>query len=140
LLLGAGPAAAGGARRADTSVKELAGEVGKRVAEQSADLEALYKYLHTNPELSLHEVRTAARMAKELRQLGFNVTEKVGGHGVVGVLKNGKGPTVLVRTDLDALPVTERTGLPYASKVRVRDKDGRDVGVMHACGHDMQLT
>ena len=103
-------------------------------------LEKLYKHLHTHPELSFQEEQTAARLAKELKELGFEVTEKVGGHGVVGVLKNGKGPTVLVRTDMDALPVEEQTGLPYASKVRARDKDGNEVGVMHACGHDMHMT
>ena len=90
---------------------------------RSTDLVALYKHLHANPELSLQEEQTAARMAEELKKLGFEVTTKVGGHGVVGVLKNGTGPTVLVRTDMDALPVTEQTGLPYASKVRVRDTD-----------------
>src|SRR5437016_11375040 len=78
-------------------------------------LEALYKDLHTHPELSLMEVRTAARMADELRKVGFDVTTNVGGTGVVAVLKNGPGPTVMVRTDLDALPVTEKTGRPYAS-------------------------
>src|SRR5262249_5883260 len=82
----------------------------------------------------------SARLAEELKKLGFEVTTGVGGHGVVAVLENGKGPTVLVRTDMDALPVTEQTGLSYASKVRVRDKAGNDVGVMHACGHDMHMT
>ncbi len=96
--------------------------------------------MHTHPELSFEEVQSAARMAKELQGLGFEVTTKVGLTGVVGVLKNGPGPTVLVRTDMDALPVTEATGLPYASKVRTRDKEGKDVGVMHACGHDMHMT
>ena len=90
--------------------------------------------------MSLHEARTAARLARELKELGFEVTENVGGHGVVGVLKNGDGPTVLVRTDMDALPVIEQTGLPYASKVRMRDKNENEVGVMHACGHDMHMT
>ena len=79
-------------------------------------------------------------MAKELQALGFEVTTKVGLTGVVGVMKNGTGPTVLVRTDMDALPVTEATGLAYASKVRTRDKEGKEVGVMHACGHDMHMT
>src|SRR5262249_39674763 len=103
-------------------------------------LEMLYMHLHTHPELSHKETQTAARLAKELKDLGFEVTEKVGGNGVVGVFKNGKGPTVLVRTDMDALPVTEETDLPYASKVRVRDKDGNEVGVMPACGHDLHMT
>jgi hippurate hydrolase len=115
-------------------------EIDRLVANEYDDLAALYKHLHTNPELSYHEVRTAARLARELKKLGFKVTEKVGGHGIVGVLANGDGPTVLVRTDMDALPVTEKTGLPYASKVRTRDKNDREVGVMHACGHDMHMT
>jgi hippurate hydrolase len=123
-----------------TSLKERTAEVKKRIAEQADSLETLYKHLHTHPELSLHEEQTAVRMAQELKQLGFEVTEKVGGTGVVGVLKNGAGPTVLVRTDMDALPVIEQTGLPYASKVRLRGKDGSETGVMHACGHDMHMT
>jgi amidohydrolase len=114
--------------------------IEQRIGAEYAGLEALYKQLHTNPELAFQEVKTAARMAKELQALGFEVTTKVGVTGVVGVLKNGDGPTVLVRTDMDALPVTEKTGLPYASSVRVRDKDGLEVGTMHACGHDMHMT
>jgi amidohydrolase len=114
--------------------------VRQKMAPELASLDALYKHLHSHPELSFHEEQTAARLAKELRNLGFEVTEKVGGHGIVGVFKNGPGPTVLVRTDMDALPVTERTSLPYASKVRVRDKNDQEVGVMHACGHDMHMT
>jgi len=121
-------------------LKGRAGEVEKRVAAEYDNLEALYKYLHTHPELSLQEEKTSARLAKELKAIGFEVTEKVGGYGVVGVLKNGKGSTVLVRTDMDALPVTEATGLPYASKERVRDKNGNEVGVMHACGHDLHMA
>ena len=115
-------------------------DVQRCIAAEFGRLEALYKHLHANPELSLQEARTSARLARELREAGFEVTENVGGHGVVGVLKNGDGPTVLVRTDMDALPVIERTGLPYASKVRTRDKNGNEVGVMHACGHDMHMT
>lgn len=122
------------------SAKDSLKEVDGLVAKEFPDLEAFYKHLHANPELSLEEFRTAARLAEELKKLGFTVTTKVGGTGVVGVLENGKGPTVLVRTDMDALPVIEKTGLPYASKVRVRDKQGREVGVMHACGHDMHMT
>ena len=100
----------------------------------------LYKHLHTHPELSYREEKTAATLAEELRKLGFEVKEKIGGHGIVGVFKNGAGPTILVRTDMDALPIIEETGLPYASKVRTRDADGKEVGVMHACGHDMHMT
>jgi hippurate hydrolase len=120
--------------------KDRVAEVKKRITADYEHLESLYKRLHTNPELSLNEVRTAARLADELKKLGFEVTQKVGGHGIVGILKNGKGPTILVRTDMDALPVIEQTGLPYASKVRTRDKNGNEVGVMHACGHDMQIS
>jgi hippurate hydrolase len=100
----------------------------------------LYQELHAHPELSLQEEKTAARLAQEMRQLGWEVTEKVGGHGVVAVLKNGRGPVVLVRTDMDALPIVEQTGLPYASKVRTRDRLGQEVGVMHACGHDVHMA
>jgi amidohydrolase len=111
-----------------------------RLDQEVPDLEKLYDHLHAHPELAFNEEQTAARMAQELKRLGFEVTPKVGGHGVVGVFKNGAGPTVMVRTDMDALPITEKTGLAYASKVRTRDKDGNDVGVMHACGHDMHMT
>lgn len=104
------------------------------------ELYQLYQYFHTHPELSFQEVETAARVAKELKAVGVDVTEGVGGTGVVGVLKNGKGPTVMLRTDLDALPVTEMTGLAYASKVKVKDPSGVEVGVMHACGHDIHIT
>ncbi len=100
----------------------------------------LYKHLHAHPELSLHEKETARRMAEELRKLGFEVTSNVGGHGVVGVLKNGSGPTVLIRCDMDALPVKEETGLPFASTVMTKDDAGNDVPVMHACGHDIHMT
>ena len=104
-----------------------------------ADLVKLYKHLHENPELSLQEVKTSAKMAEELKKAGFEVTAKIGGYGVVGVLKNGPGPMVLVRTDMDGLPIIEKTGLAYASKVRVRNKEGVEVGVMHACGHDVHM-
>ncbi len=114
--------------------------VDKAIDTQIADLVEFYKDLHTHPELSLTEQRTSAKLAKELEKLGFEVTTKVGKFGVVGVLKNGQGPTVLVRTDMDALPVVEQTGVPYASKVTVRDNSGREVGVMHACGHDIHMT
>jgi hippurate hydrolase len=130
-------------RRADeksAAIRDRVDAVNKQIAAEYESLEKLYKHLHSNPELSYGELKTAARLAKELREIGFTVTEKVGGHGVVGILKNGDGPIVLVRTDMDALPVTEQTGLPYASKVRVRDKNDNEVGVMHACGHDMHMT
>lgn len=121
-------------------LKDRADAVRKKIDAEYPSLETLYKYLHSHPELSLQEQQTAARLAKEMRALGWEVTEKVGGTGVVAVLKNGKGPTVLVRTDMDALPVTENTPVPYASKVRARDRSGNDVGVMHACGHDTHMT
>ena len=109
--------------------------------ENEADsLTQLYKELHQAPELSFEEEKTAAKMAAELRELGFTVTEKVGGHGVVGVLKNGDGPKLMLRADMDGLPVVEETGLDYASQVKVRDARGATVGVMHACGHDMHMT
>jgi hippurate hydrolase len=104
------------------------------------ELEALYKDLHQNPELSLQEVETSARLAARLKTLGYDVTTGVGGYGVVAVMKNGKGPTVLVRADMDALPVEEKTGLPYASKVTAKNAAGETVPVMHACGHDAHVT
>jgi hippurate hydrolase len=96
--------------------------------------------LHAHPELSFQEARTGERLAAQLQQLGLEVTTRVGGHGVVGVLRNGAGPTILVRTDLDALPVKEQTALPYASRVRMTNDLGADVDVMHACGHDVHIT
>src|SRR5450432_2198120 len=103
-------------------------------------LDALYLDLHQSPELSLHEEKTAGKMAARLRDLGFDVTEHFGGFGVVGVLKNGAGPTVFVRTDMDALPVKEQTGLPYASTVSTKNAAGETIPVMHACGHDIHMT
>ncbi len=114
--------------------------VRQRLDAEAASLVALYKQLHAHPELALQEEKTAARLAKELRQAGFDVTEKFGGTGVVAVLKNGAGPTILVRADMDGLPIEEQTGVPYASKERMRDRDGLNVGVMHACGHDINMT
>jgi hippurate hydrolase len=104
------------------------------------DAHALYLDIHENPELSSHEVRTAAKLAARLRGLGYEVTEHVGGTGIVAILKNGAGPTVMLRTELDALPVEEKTGLAYASKVHAKDDAGRDVPVMHACGHDLHMA
>jgi amidohydrolase len=104
------------------------------------DLEALYKDTHSHPELSLQEKRTAAVAAKRLKTAGFEVTQGVGGTGVVGLMKNGEGPTVMLRADMDALPVKEDTGLPYASTVTATDPDGNETPVMHACGHDMHVT
>ncbi|HWB00928.1 MAG TPA: amidohydrolase [Pirellulales bacterium] len=103
-------------------------------------LVGLYKQLHQSPELSSEEKATSERIAAELKAAGVEVGPRLGGYGVVGLLSNGEGPRIMVRTDLDALPVTEQTGLTYASKVRVRDKQGREIGVMHACGHDVHMT
>lgn len=104
------------------------------------ELEKLYLHLHENPELSLQEVNTARLIADDLKDLGFEVTEQLGAYNLVGVFKNGNGPTVLIRTDMDALPVTENTDLPYASKVTGTNAAGEKVGVMQACGHDMHMT
>ena len=103
-------------------------------------LDALYIDLHKNPELSLHEEKTASKMASHLRNLGFEVTQHVGGHGVVAVLRNGPGPTVLVRTDMDALPIKEMTGLAYASTIVFKSDAGDSVSVTHACGHDIHMA
>lgn len=100
----------------------------------------LYKQLHANPELSFQEKNTATTLAGQLSKLGFDVTENFGGYGIVAVLKNGNGPCVMIRTDLDALPVEEQTGLAYASKAHMKDDTGKEVSVMHACGHDVHMT
>jgi amidohydrolase len=127
--------------------------VAQQTPQSLADAElpsllGIYKDIHIHPELSGYEERTAALVAKELRAAGCQVTEHLGkyensklkGYGVVGVMKNGDGPTVLVRTDMDALPVEEDTGLPYASKVVAKNDEGKDVHVMHACGHDVHIA
>ncbi len=103
-------------------------------------VQTLYIDLHEHPELSLHEVNTAAKLAAQLRQLGYEVTEKVGGTGVVAILRNGNGPVIMLRTELDALPVPEKTGLAYASHVTTKDDAGHEVPVMHACGHDIHMA
>ncbi|MEO6805239.1 MAG: amidohydrolase [Edaphobacter sp.] len=125
----------------------IAQEVPALVDKQLPSLLATYKQLHLAPELSHHEAQTSALLAEEMRKAGYTVTERVGkypdgsqAYGVVGILKNGAGPTLLIRADMDALPVTEGTGLPYASKVRSKNPAGQDVGVMHACGHDIHVT
>src|SRR5580693_6318009 len=112
----------------------------KEIEAAYPDAHALYLDVHQNPELSSHETQTAAKLAARLRGLGYEVTEHVGGTGIVAILKNGAGPTVMLRTELDALPVEEKTGLPYASTVRAKDDAGRDVPVMHACGHDLHMA
>src|SRR5436305_12131225 len=102
----------------------------------SPELEKVYVELHQAAELSLHEEKTAATLVQQLKPRGYDVTPNVGGHGIVAILKNGSGPTVLLRTDMDALPVLENTGLPFASKVRTAE----GTPVMHACGHDLHMT
>lgn len=122
--------------------------VEKAALSELPSLLSIYKDIHAHPELSGHEEKTAALVAKELRAAGCEVTENFGKYeqpklkcyGVVGVMKNGDGPTVLVRTDMDALPVHEETGLPYASTVTTKNDEGRDVSVMHACGHDAHMA
>src|SRR5688572_29233033 len=105
-----------------------------------SDIEALYKDLHRNPELAFQETQTAAKLAARLRALGFEVTTGVGKTGIVAIMKNGAGPTVMLRTELDALPVAEKTGLPFASSVTTKNAAGQLVPVMHACGHDLHMS
>jgi metal-dependent amidase/aminoacylase/carboxypeptidase family protein len=121
------------------------GEALEKVAQgELPSLLSIYKDIHSHPELSTHEERTSALMAKELRAAGCEVTENFGkyddpklkGYGVIGIMKNGNGPTVLVRTDMNALPAEEDTRLPYASKIVAKNDEGKDVHMMHACGHD----
>jgi len=129
LMLAAGPVVA----------DEVEG-LTEAVSQDYGYLESLYHHLHRNPELSFQEDDTAAHLAGELEGLGFNVTTGVGGHGLVGVLENGDGPTLMIRTDLDALPVEEQTGLAHASTATAVEQTGQEVSVMHACGHDMHMT
>src|SRR5687768_6207395 len=103
-------------------------------------LMAVYRDLHANPELSMQEARTTARLAAEVRRLGFTVTEKVGKTGVVAVMRNGAGPVLLIRADMDGLPIVEQTGLPFSSKVRAVARSGVETGVMHGCSHDTHMT
>ena len=110
------------------------------ISRDISDLMTLYRDLHAHPELSGQETATAAKLASRLKAMQFDVTEKVGGTGVVAVMKNGEGPVLLIRADMDGLPVTEQTGLPFASKVRAKTADGIESGVMHACGHDTHMT
>src|SRR5436190_8378038 len=105
-----------------------------------ADLEDLYRDVHAHPELSMQEHRTAGKAAERLEAAGYAVTTGVGGTGVVGLLSNGDGPTVMLRADMDALPIREATSLPYASIATATDPAGNEVPVMHACGHDMHVT
>ncbi|MBI1785111.1 amidohydrolase [Candidatus Sumerlaeota bacterium] len=115
-------------------------KIDELAEKETSPLVETYKRLHTHPELSLQEKETSALIAAELTSAGLEVTPNIGGFGVVGVLKNGDGPVVLVRTDMDALPVKEETNLPYASQAVAKDEDGHEVGVMHACGHDVHMA
>ena len=108
--------------------------------ENYPSLDKLYKHLHQNPELSLQEKKTSEIIASELENLGFELVKDLGGYSMAGIYKNGKGPTVLYRTDMDGLPVEEKTGLPYASKVKATSATGEEVSVMHACGHDLHMA
>ena len=125
---------------AANSPEQLRNLVASRLEAEYPSLEGIYQNLHAHPELSFMEEKTAALVARELRTLGFTVTEKFGKTGVVGVLTNGPGPTVLVRADMDGLPVKEASGVPYASTDVVKDRSGKDQPAMHACGHDMHIT
>lgn len=122
------------------SIPVQADPVRDATARQLASLMTLYRDLHANPELSLAEFKTAAKLAAEAKKAGYTVTEKVGGNGVVAVMKNGEGPVILIRADMDALPVTEETGLPFASKVRGTTPEGVETGIMHACAHDTHMA
>ena len=129
-----------GVTQLSAATPELRDAVRTKVDAEYASLEAIYKDLHTHPELSFMETRTAALLAGEFRRLGFEVTEKVGNTGVVAVMKNGPGPTVLVRGDMDALPLKELSGVSYASTDVVKDLSGKDQPAMHACAHDTHVT
>lgn len=117
-----------------------AADLSQQLEKSLPELEQLYRHLHQHPELSNQEVQSAKRLAKEFKALGMTVTEQVGGHGVVGLFKNGEGPTVMIRADMDGLPITEETGKSYASKVTTVNELNQTVGVMHGCGHDIHMT
>jgi amidohydrolase len=122
------------------SLEEAQEATSREVETVYAGAHQLYLDLHQNPELSSHETQTAAKLASRLRGLGYEVTEHMGGTGIVAILKNGAGPIVMLRTELDALPVEEKTGLAYASKIHGKDDAGHEVPVMHACGHDLHMA
>src|SRR5688572_11328392 len=118
----------------------IAATLSDAIKADMPSLMTLYRDLHANPELSMQEARTPAKLAPELKKLGFTVTDKVGKTGVVAVMKNGPGPVLMLRADMDGLPVVEQTGLPFASKVRAVARSGVETGVMHACGHDTHMS
>ena len=115
-------------------------EIDKTVERIFPDLEKLYLHLHQNPELSLQEVETSARIAEELKKAGYEVSTGIGGYGLIGVMKNGPGPVLLIRSDMDALPIEEKTGLPYASVRKAIGNDGKETFVAHSCGHDIHMS
>ena len=123
-----------------TSDVSATNDILKNLDRLLPELEALYKDVHAHPELSMQETRTAGVAADRLRVAGYEVAAGVGKTGVVGLLRNGEGPTVMLRADMDALPIEEATGLPYASKVKAQDREGKTVPVGHMCGHDMHVT
>src|SRR6266550_2196791 len=132
-----------GARKAalmDTQETHSTDPALARLLDLLPELQALYTDVHAHPELSMQETRTAGLVAGRLRAAGYDVTTAIGKTGVVGLLRNGEGPTVMLRADMDALPIAEATGLPYASKITVKDRDGNAVPVGHMCGHDMHVT
>lgn len=122
------------------SAPAYASDLQKSVAQDYPYLFSLYKHLHTHPELSFKEVETAKRIGDELELAGFEVTRQFGGEGLVAVMKNGEGPTLLIRADMDALPVAEQSGVPYPSTVKSIEQTGQEVSVMHACGHDVHMS
>ena len=122
------------------TVPASAATLNEAISADMPQLMTLYRDLHANPELSMQEARTPAKLAAEMKKLGFTVTEKVGKTGVVSVLKNGDGPVLMIRSDMDGLPVVEQTNLPFASKVRATARSGVETGVMHACGHDTHMA
>src|SRR3954466_11840024 len=124
---------------AEIDVTALKSAISVSLERDYPGLDALYKDIHAHPEIAFQEVKTAAKLAAEMRALGFEVTEQVGITGVVAIFRNGAGPTVMVRTELDALPMEEKTGLPYASKAKAMS-DGRESFVAHSCGHDVHMA
>lgn len=122
------------------SFAQLSPEIENEINHQTLKMSLLCKELHQNPELSLQEFETSKKMAAELRNAGFDVTENFGGNNVVGVLKNGEGPVIMIRTDMDALPLEEKTGLEFASTKMAKNSNGDEVPVMHACGHDIHMS
>jgi len=120
--------------------KVLVETISKEITSKMDHYQSIYKHLHQHPELSFQEFATSDRMAEELGKLNFQITRNFGGTGIVGIFENGDGPVIMVRTDMDALPIEEKTGLPYASKVTMKNEDGEEVPVMHACGHDVHMT